>query len=176
MRVENRARLPEKGKSHEALAEHGATKAQTPQLNTALTLVVYRPRARAPHTMDNALVRHQQFAIQHAGGRANDRMYGEKQQTTRLWVVSFLRLLSKRAMVPDQPANSATLTHAKSPVLDSIWRKISREPHVLFCLWRPCGSMCQEDKAAPEMSFPLSSASGNVRRMRHSIPVTSATQ
>ena len=36
--------------------------------------------------------------------------------------------------------------------------------------------MCQEDKAAPEMSFPLSSASGNVRRMRHSIPVTSATQ
>ena len=149
MRVENRARLPEKGKSHEVLAEDGTTKARTPQLNTALTPVVYRPRARAPRTIDHALVRHQQFAIQHAGGRANDGMYGEKQQTTRLWVVSFLRLLSKRAMVPDQPAKYATLTHANSPVLDSIRRKISRKPHVLCCLWRPCGSTGQEDKAYP---------------------------
>ena len=48
MRVENRARLPEKGKSHEALAEDGeGYQSSTPQLNTALTLVVYRPRGQS---------------------------------------------------------------------------------------------------------------------------------
>ena len=115
MRVENRARLPEKGKSHEALAEHGATKAQTPQLNTALTLVVYRPRARAPHTMDNALVRHQRLTVQHADSGRDDRVGEKRQQTMLLWVVSFDHMWlrsSKRAMSADQSAVSATLTQA----------------------------------------------------------------
>ena len=79
------------------------------------SLLFIDPAARAPRTINPALVRHQQLTVQHADSGRDDRVGEKRQQTMLLWVVSFDHMWlrsSKRAMSADQSAVSATLTQA----------------------------------------------------------------